>query len=247
MPGTCIIPDHTIRPKINTRQVPFYPDPLIKPPPRLPESKIQDDRRMTLVLDINKEFEENFPYQEGIISKIYHIPDKSQLLEPPELADLINTNNLVQKYLPKQTDIDGILKIIQRKVLKGTHLPVTIKEIQVRYLNRPYLKDIYLYLVQNKQPSSKSAMCKVEALAERYVWLDSLLFKLITIPEKGNCIIGNTRNVCRQDHYTLSFKSFCGTSRCNKDILDNSRQIFYTRSYALLMFLYKRLPHMSID
>ena len=26
--------------------------------------------------------------------------------------------------LPKQADIDKILKIIQRKVLKGTHLPV---------------------------------------------------------------------------------------------------------------------------
>ena len=47
----------------------------------------------------------------------------------PELADLINTNNIVQKYLPKQTDIDEILKIIQRKVLKGAHLPVTKKEI----------------------------------------------------------------------------------------------------------------------
>ena len=51
-----------------------------------------------------------------IISEIYQRTDKSQLLEPPELADLINTNNIVQKYLPKQTEIDKILKIIQRKV-----------------------------------------------------------------------------------------------------------------------------------
>ena len=28
----------------------------------------------------------------------------------------------------KQSDIDKILKIRQRKVLKGTHLPVTIKK-----------------------------------------------------------------------------------------------------------------------
>ena len=84
---------------------------------------------LDLDLDINKDFEENSPYQEGIISEAYQRPDKSQLLEPPELVDLINTNNVVQKYLPKQTDIDKILKIIQRKVLKGTHLPVTIREI----------------------------------------------------------------------------------------------------------------------
>ena len=59
---------------------------------------------MDLDLDINKDFEENSPYEEGIILEIYQRPNKSQLLDQPELADLINTNNLVQKYLPnKQT------------------------------------------------------------------------------------------------------------------------------------------------
>ena len=112
-------------------QVPFYPDPLMKPPPRPPDIKKQNDRQINLDLDleINKDIEENSLYQEGIISEIYQRPDTSQLVEPPELADLVNTNNIVQKYLPKQTDIDKILKIIQRKVLKGTDLPVTIKEI----------------------------------------------------------------------------------------------------------------------
>ena len=105
MPETCIIPDCTIRPKINTRQVPFYPDPLIKPSPRPPDTKTQDNKRtiLDLDLDINKDFEENSPYQEAIILEMYQRPAKSQLLEPPALADLINTNNLVQNYLPKQT------------------------------------------------------------------------------------------------------------------------------------------------
>ena len=44
-------------------------------------------------------------------------------------------------------DIDKILHIIQRKVLKGTHLPVEIKEIQAGYLHSPYFKEIYQYLV----------------------------------------------------------------------------------------------------
>ena len=47
-------------------------------------------------------------------------------------------------------------------MLKGTHLCVTIREIQVGYLNSPYFKDLYLYLTQNKLPSSKSTMHKVE-------------------------------------------------------------------------------------
>ena len=93
-------------------------------------------------------------------------------------------SNLIQKFLPKQADIDKILKIIQHKVLKGVHLLVTIKEIQAGYLNSSYFKDIYLYLAHNKLPSSKAGIWKVEALAEKYVLLDSLLFKISTMPEK---------------------------------------------------------------
>ena len=40
--------------------------------------------------------------------------------------------------------MDKILKIIQRKVLKGTHLPVTVKEMQAGYLIIPYFKDLYI-------------------------------------------------------------------------------------------------------
>ena len=86
--------------------------------------------------------------------------------------------------MPKKTDIDRILEIIKKKVLKGTHLPFMIKEVQVGYLNSLYFKDIYLYLAQNRLPSKKSAMGKVEIPAEKYILLDSLLFKLTTIPGK---------------------------------------------------------------
>ena len=96
---------------------------------------------------------------------------------------------MVQKLLPKQADIDNILKLIQRKVLKGTYLPVVIKEIQAGYLNSPYFKDTYLYLAQNKLPSSKAAIRKIETLAEQYILLDSLLFKITHTPEKETAIL----------------------------------------------------------
>ena len=108
--------------------------------------------------------------------------------------------------MPKQTDIDKILKIIQRKVLKGTHLPVTIKEIQEGYLNSPYFKDIYLYRTQNKLPSSKSAIHKIEVLAERYIILDSLLFKLVTIQEKETALLA-IPEICADKIITLYHSS----------------------------------------
>ena len=95
--------------------------------------------------------------------------------------------NLIQKVLPKQADIDKLLKVIQRKVLKGTCLPVEIKEIQAKYLNSSHFKDICLYLAQNKLPTSKTAIRKVETLGERYILLDLLLFKITS--EKKTAVL----------------------------------------------------------
>ena len=67
---------------------------------------------------------------------------------------------------------------------KGTHLSVMIKEIQAGYLASSYFKDIYLYLAQNKLPSNKTTITKIGALAETYILLDSLLFKIVSNPDK---------------------------------------------------------------
>ena len=128
--GRYITLTHLNRPQTEKIQTPNYPVPVMKPPSRPPDKITQNDKQINLDLDleINQDFEENPPYQEGRISEIYQRPEEPQLVESPELADLVNTDNIVQKYLPRQTYIDKILKVIQRKVLKGTHLPITIKE-----------------------------------------------------------------------------------------------------------------------
>ena len=79
--------------------------------------------------------------------------------------------------------------MIQRKVLKDTQLPITIKVIQAAYLTIPYFKDLYLYLAQNKLPSKRSAISKVEALVEKFILLDSLLFKLVTTPDRETALL----------------------------------------------------------
>ena len=58
---------------------------------------MQGNRQINLDLDIeiNKDLEEKSPYQEGIISEIYQRPDKSQLVEPPELVELGDTDKIV--------------------------------------------------------------------------------------------------------------------------------------------------------
>ena len=176
-----------IGPKIQHRPSPPYHDPYARPPDVTNLIDSWTDLLDT-DLDRNVDIEENSPFQEGIISENYDRPDQSYIQEPHELKDLIDTSKLVQRFLPKPTDIDKILDIIKRKVLRGTHLPLIIKEIQAGYLNNPYFKDLYLLLSQNKLPSKRSSIKKVEMLAENFVLLDSLLFKLVTTPDKESTI-----------------------------------------------------------
>ena len=167
---------------------PFLPDvPLHLDPLHKPSSCQQNVNKINQNPNINLDFEENSPFQEGIISETIQRLVKSFFQNPKELEDLIDTGNLIHRFLPKQTDIDKILHIIQRKVLKGTHLLVEVKEIQAGYLHSPYFKDIYQYLLQNKLPSSKLAIKKLEALSEKYVLLDSLLFRIH--PERETAVL----------------------------------------------------------
>ena len=182
--------------------------------------------------NINFDFEENSPFQEGVMSKMFQRLDKSFFQEP---RDFVNKGNFIHKYLPKQMDIDKILEVIQRKVLNRTHSLIKIKEIQAGYLCSPYFKDLYLYLSQNKLPSSKPAIRKIEKLAEKYVILDSLLFRISSDKETAVLAVPET---CVDKIITLYHKSlFTGYQGVIKTYLTISDKFFipylihYLRSY----------------
>ena len=46
-----------------------------------------------------------------------------------------------------------------------------------------------MYLAQNRLPSSKTAIRKVETLAEKYILLDSLLFKITSTRDKERAVL----------------------------------------------------------
>ena len=102
-------------PKIpRSEGLPPYILPRSRPPPKPPDPLINKQDIGNTKMDI----EENSPFQKNIISEIYERPDKSYFQEPIKLTDRIDTRNIIQRFLPKQTDIDKILEIIRRKCLK---------------------------------------------------------------------------------------------------------------------------------
>ena len=119
--------------------------------------------------------------------------------------------------------------------MKGTHLPIEIKELQAGYLCSPYFKDLYLYLSQNKLPSSKPAIRKIETLAEKYVLLYSLLYRISSEKETAVLAVPET---CADKIITLYHQSlFAGHQGVIKTYLTISDKfiipnlIHYLRSY----------------
>ena len=122
--------------------------------------------------------------------------------------------------------------MIQKKVLKGTHLPVEIEEIQARYLNSSHFKDTYLYLSQTKLPTSEAAIRKVEMLAEKYILLDSLLLKIT--PEKETTVLA-VPEMCADKIITLYHSSlFAGHQSVIKTCLTISNTFLAQTLYIIL-------------
>ena len=130
--------------------------------------------------------------------------------------------------MPKQADIDKILKVIQRKVLKGTHLLVDIKEIQAGYLQSSY------NLLEDRLSSSKTAIRKTETLTEWYILdslLDSLLFKIS--PEKEAAVLA-IPETCADKIIALCHSSlFVGHQGVIKTYMTMSYKFFIPKSHTL--------------
>ena len=123
-------------------------------------------------------------------------------------------------------------------------MPVEVKEIQAGYLCSSYFKDLYQYLLQNKLQSSKSAIKKLEALSEKYVLLDSLLFRIY--PEKETAVLA-IPEACVDKIITLYHKSlFTGHQGVIKTYLTSSDKFFIPNLIHYLRSYIKGISHMSI-
>ena len=122
------------------------------------------------------------------------------------------------------------------------HLSVMVKEIQAGYLNTSYFKDIYLYLTQNKLPSSKTAIKKLEVLVEKYILLDSLLFKIVSTPDKELAVLA-IPEMCVDNKIVLYHSSlFVGHQGVIKTYLTIYDKFFIPN---ISKIIHKRLSYLS--
>ena len=98
---------------------------------------------------------------------------------PTALDKLVDPTKVIDKFLPKQGEIELLIKHINRKVLRDVYLPGYLKDLKAAYLTSLHFRDIYLYLLQNKVPLNRLATKRLHSDALNYMLLDGLLFKII--------------------------------------------------------------------
>ena len=125
------------------------------------------------------------------------------------------------------------------------HLPLTIKEIQVGYLSSSFFKDLYKYLAQNIMFHNRHVRHKVEALAESFILLDSLLFKLVMTLDKEKALLAIPENCVDKIIELYHSSLFAGHQGVIKTYLTISDK-FFIPPHALLEIIFECMSHPSV-
>ena len=134
------------------------------------------------------------------------------------------------KNLPKQTDIDRLLKVLNRKILTRSRFPDGLKDLEAAYTHSVYFKDIYEYLRNNKLPSNPRKAHQIQTNANNHFLLGTLLFKLT--PNKIGemnpvlCVPPSKMNMVL-DHYHSSLLG--GHQSMNKTLMTLQERFFCPR------------------
>ena len=119
------------------------------------------------------------PLLEAQIEAMFRAPEPEDFILPPALSEHAKGKTMVAQNLPKQSDIDRLMKQLNRKILTQTRFPSSLKDLEAAYCNSAAFKDIYQFLRYNKLPTNRRLAKRIEANALDYYVLGTLLFKYV--------------------------------------------------------------------
>ena len=172
----------------------------------------------------------------GIISETYERPDKSYFKEPSELKDLIDTTKLV-KISTKTNRYRQDLrhhKEISTKRYTFTHY---YQRNSSRLLNQSLLQRPLVVLSTKQVTKQEKCHTQSRNLSRRFILLDSLLFKLVIMPDRETVLLA-VPEVCADKiimlYQTCLFARHQGVIKTYLTINDNFFNpglMHYLRSY----------------
>ena len=134
-------------------------------------------------------------------------PEIEYTQTPQALVPIDTPLSIIHKHIPRQSDIDKIVRNIEICVIHSLELPIQAQYLVKAYQISTCFHDIYQYMTDGKLPSSSKVQNCIRSKALNYVVINNFLFRidmqkdkdidkgnlfLLVIPEKYEPIIFNT-------------------------------------------------------
>ena len=97
---------------------------------------------------------------------------------PQALVPVDTPLSIIHKHIPRQSDMDKIVKNIETHVIHSLELPMQAQDLVQVYQHSTRFHDIYQYITDGKLPSSVKAQNCIRAEALNYVVINNILFRI---------------------------------------------------------------------
>ena len=93
--------------------------------------------------------------EEEVLDPEIQIPQLKDFIPPQSLDKVVDLSKTAYKFLPKQGEIDQLLKQIEKKVLRDINISNELRDLKAAYMESPHFRDIYINLMNGKVPFNK--------------------------------------------------------------------------------------------
>ena len=99
---------------------------------------------------------------------------------PQALVPIDTPSSIIRKHIPRQSDIDKIVKNIETNVINSLELLIQAQDLIKVYQHSTHFHDIYQYITDGKLPSSAKVQNCIGAEALNYIVINNFLFRIDT-------------------------------------------------------------------
>ena len=122
--------------------------------------------------------------EKQVVNTIREVPPEmytpAHLLIPPQ-----DKLSLFRKHIPKQQEIDALLKNLHKQVLHNLMANLDTKDLIENYTKSLRYREIYNYIADGRLPGNAITQKKIAGEAANYIVVNGLLFKIAQHKESG--------------------------------------------------------------
>ena len=121
------------------------------------------------------------------------IPGDQIYTNTPGTSTIDTSLSIIHKHIPRQSDIDKIVRNTETHVIHSLELPIQAQDLIKAFQHSTHFHDIYQYITDGKLPSSIKVQNCIRAEALNYVVINNFLFRIDMRKdrdlEKGNLFL----------------------------------------------------------